>query len=500
VTENDLALDAQSHGEGARYRPQRVTVKPGQPSRRYRNGTERLAARGMEPERGYGWLGAVIPVDARRFRVADPDLASALSEAGADLVGSSADVEIASARELRGDAALSIAVLGHPPHAERPFPVRVVRRVANSLLVRLEARRVRGAIRRLGYETVIVFVWDLHHSLHQLPIRSGRSRFSLAEYLPERALVVGRGAGQGRTLLDASLAEASQATGLALEPAPPSIRSGGLLIVDATEGILRVAVGPGAWQLRKQRAALTALRASGPPPLIAERVPWELANGRCGLADWSVERRLIGSRAKPPVSGDLLVDCVDFLVALHSLPPANAQRSTLLEQVEAVVRAVPPTEAQKVRALAERLEANLADVPRGFAHGDFFHGNLLVDGERLVGVVDWEPAGPGRLPLLDLLHLRLASGQELGDLDWGPRLARQLLPWARAGGDDVVQGYCQRVGFSLDPQRLEALVMAYWLDYVSYQLRAHEHRLAQPLWLDRSISHVLRVVDESAHM
>jgi aminoglycoside phosphotransferase (APT) family kinase protein len=453
----------------------------------------------VEPERGYGWLSAVIPVDARRFRVADPDLASALSEAGADLVDSAADVEIASAQELRGDAALSIAVLGRPPRAERPFPVRVVRRLANSLRVRLEARRVRGAILRLGYETVLVFVWDLHHSLHHLPIRSGGSRFGLAEYLPERALVVGRGAGQARTLLDAALAEASQATGLPLQADPPSIRSG-LLIVDATEGILRVAVGPGAWQLRKQRAALAALRAFAAPPLVAERVPWELADGRCGLADWSLERRLPGSRAKPPVSGDLLADCVDFLVALHSLPPADAYRSTLLEQVEVVARAATPKEAQKVRTLAERLEANLADVPRGFAHGDFFHGNLLVEGGRLVGVVDWEAAGPGRLPLLDLLHLRLASAQELGELDWGPRLVQQLLPWARAGGDDVARSYCQRVGFSLDPKRLEALVMAYWLDYVSYQLRTHAHRVAQPLWLDRSISHVLRAVVESAHM
>lgn len=448
----------------------------------------------MEPERGYGWLGAVIPADAWRFQVADAALAAVLSDAGAQLVRAEPDVEIAPVRELRGDAALSIAVLGRPARAGRPFLVRVVRRLANSLRVRLGARRARRIVRRLGYSTVRILMWD-HEMVLRTATRGGAfSRSRLIEYLPQRALVIAGGPRHARTLLDEALAEASRATGLALEASPPSVR-GELMIIDTKGGVLRIAVGPGRRQIRNQCAALATLRATHPPALVADRLPWELASGMCGIADWSLESRLPGTRPGPPVSGRLLADCMDFLVALHSACPSDAGGNTLLEQAEVVVDACPPEQAQVVRALAERLEAALANLPRGFGHGDFFHGNLLADRGTLVGVVDWDAAGPGRLPLLDLLHVRHAT-HALADVDWGPRLVQRLLPWARAGGDDVARSYCQRLGFSLDPKRLEALALAYWLDYISSQLRSHAHRLAQPRWLERNISLVLRVVGQ----
>jgi aminoglycoside phosphotransferase (APT) family kinase protein len=454
--------------------------------------SNRLAAGGVEPERGYGWLGAVIPADARRFRVTDPALAAALSDAGAELTEVAPDVEIAPVGELHGDAPVSIAVLGRPRRSGRSFPIRAGRRLISSVRVRFAVGRACRAVRRLGYSSVLVLTWDYHQTLRNQATRAGtRSRHPLPEYLPERALVVGQRAPQTRLLLDAVLVEAGRAIGVPLQADPPSIRTG-LLIANAKQGMLRVAIGFGSRQIRNQRAALATLQAFGAPPLVAERVPWQLAGGRCGLAEWSLERRLPGSRAKHPVSGPLLTDCVDFLVALHSLPAADAQRSTLLEQAEIVARATPPEDAQTLQALAERLEADLADVPRGFAHGDFFHGNLLVEGGRLLGVVDWDAAGVGRLPLLDLLHLRHAT-HAVPEVDWGPRLVQQLLPWARAGGDEVARDYCQRLGFSLHQKRLEALTFAYWLDRVSSQLRSQVHRLAQPVWLERNISLVLRV-------
>jgi hypothetical protein len=56
------------------------------------------------PESGYGWLSAVIPADARRFRVADPALAGVLRDTGAEATDVMPDVEIAPVRQLGGDA------------------------------------------------------------------------------------------------------------------------------------------------------------------------------------------------------------------------------------------------------------------------------------------------------------------------------------------------------------------------------------------------------------
>ncbi len=454
-----------------------------------------VTVEGKDPESGYGWLAAVLPAHARRFRVADPALAEVLGDAGAELIDVEPDVEIAGVGQLRGDAPVSIAVLGRPGSGERSFAVRAARRLVSSVRVRLAARYARRAVHRLGYSTVLVFTWDQQQRLrNQATRRRTRSRVPLREYFPRRALIVGQRTPRGGSLLDAVLADANDLARVSLQADAPSIRTG-VLIADAEQGILRVALGSGSRQIRNQRAALTALRASGAPELVADRVPWVLASGRCGLADWSLERRLRGSPATPSVTGRLLVDCVDFLVALHSARSAETPRSTLLEQVEIIVPAARREEARVLQALAEQLEATLADVPRGFVHGDFFHGNLLTEDGRLVGVIDWDAAGPGRLPLIDLLHLRHAT-HAVAERDWGPRLVDELLPWAVAGGDDIAQGYCERLGFSLDRRQLEAVVLAYWLDRLSSQLRSHAHRLAEPVWLARNISLVLSAVTE----
>jgi hypothetical protein len=49
-------------------------------------------------------------------------------------------------------------------------------------------------------------------------------------------------------------------------------------------------------------------------------------------------------------------------------------------------------------------------LPRTAVHGDFTLGNLLFTGDRLTGVVDWERATPGGLPVLDVLKLAASYG------------------------------------------------------------------------------------------
>ena len=449
-----------------------------------------------QPERGYGWLAAVIPAEARRFRISDPKLAALLNDVGAELIDVRPDVEIAPARQLRGDAAVSIAVLGRPARGGRSFAMRAVWRLAMSARARVEARRARRTVARLGFGTVEVLGWDHQRTLRHPSAKSGSRRLPVAEYFPRRALVIGRRSMKLPTLLDAVLAEAGAAVGRSLRARSTMIRSG-LLVVDTGGGILRVAVGPGSWQIEKQREALAALEIAGSPPIVAERIPWEISSGRCGLADWSLERTLSGKQPRRPVTGPLLADCLDFLVALHRTGRSPRRDGLLLGQAELIAEAWP-REQSRIRALAERLETVLADVPRGFAHGDFFHGNLLAEEERLVGVADWDAAGPGRLPLLDLLHLRLTSARELGDIDWGPEFARKLLPEIRAGGDSAVHAYCSRIGLDPQPGLLEALASAYWLDYVSYRLGTHPHQLSEPRWAERTIGFVVQSLEPTS--
>jgi aminoglycoside phosphotransferase (APT) family kinase protein len=78
--------------------------------------------------------------------------------------------------------------------------------------------------------------------------------------------------------------------------------------------------------------------------------------------------------------------------------------------------------ARSLGALADRLGTSLhgLTLTASWVHGDFWPGNLLVGADgALSGIVDWDAAASGGLPLHDVLHLllyprRLARRAELG--------------------------------------------------------------------------------------
>jgi hypothetical protein len=434
----------------------------------------------------HGWLPAVVPATAGRVRATDPELAATLADAGAELVVTEPELEIArSGAELRGDAELAIVAIVGPESRAGPRAVRAARRAAHSLRARIEAARARRALRARGYADTDVLYWDL----------PGRVRLpGLTENgpkLPRYALVVGRRGPASPSAIESALADAGVD-----RPSWASTRAG-LVVLAVDGGLLRVAIGPTRAEIDNGVAALEALRRAGPPPEVAERVPWPVARGRVGLADWSLERMLSGANPARSVPEPLFGECLEFLVALGRLRGGDDRAHSLSELVATVEEVCRPQSAHRLRALSVRLEERLDEVPRCFAHGDFFAGNLLATENRLTGVVDWDAAGPGRLPVLDLFHLQLTRSGAFGDAEWGRVLLERLLPAARAGGDEPTRRYCSEIGLEADPTLLETLVLAYWLDYVAYQLRAHPVRRAQPAWIEGNVELVLSSATET---
>jgi aminoglycoside phosphotransferase (APT) family kinase protein len=442
----------------------------------------------------HGWLPAVFPVDARRVRVEDSDLATTLVDSGAELVDDRPDVEIGPVERLRGDATQAIVSLGMPLLAGKFRFLRAGKRLLASLQLRRRAGRARREVRRLGYAEALVIGWDLEHAL-RVPGHVASKRLRMVERVPMQAIVLGRQRQDAPTVLDASLAGARASAESTLRAKSPVVRAVGLIVVGEAE-VLRVAMGPAGLQLDDQRRALEALRAAGPPPEVAERVPWPVAHGRAGLGSWSLETRVPGTATSAMPAGPLLADCVEFLVALHgAAAPAGGDGQSLARDAEIFETVSSSPRTRELRSLAERLERELADLPRGFGHGDFWGGNLLSDGERLVGVVDWAAAGPGRLPLLDLLHLHVSAKRWLTNSQLGPVLIEDFLPWARngGGGGDDLREYCRRLGLELTTRELEALVVAYWLDHVAYELRTYSDR-TRSSWVDANVTAVLDAV------
>jgi CelD/BcsL family acetyltransferase involved in cellulose biosynthesis len=95
---------------------------------------------------------------------------------------------------------------------------------------------------------------------------------------------------------------------------------------------------------------------------------------------------------------------------------------------------------------------------------------VLARNGALTGVVDWPGGGPGRLPLLDLLHLKVSAVRELTGQALGEAIVNELLPPSRLSEDVRVRAYLERIGLSASDQQLEALVGAYWLQAVAHEV------------------------------
>lgn len=446
---------------------------------------------------GDQWLSLVVPAEARRFEVSSPTLSATLADAGAELVEHGAEVQIVDlgmACVTSADVAI-VEIAPRTCEAHDRSLARFAYRAAASLGSGVKAHRTAGSLARRGYH-VAQLRWDLAHALptEVAGLRGIAARRRLAEHLPRRAVVVGRREPDLEpSALGAVIARARTAVA-SFEPRAAWIRSG-FVLVTTEQSVLRAAMGPARRQLVGNDRALRILHEAGADPRVTRLLPAVVASGREGLADWALESRMPGERVNiGPLDSRLSAGIVDFLVTLFETPGADDPRRSFAWAGETLALVCRADLIDRARALARRLDAALADVPRGFAHGDFFGGNLLARGGELTGVIDWDSGGPGRLPLTDLLHFRLHAEDPPTDVHWGRAVVERLLPWAEVGGDAQATAYLKRVGLPVADARVHVeLVLAYWLERAAYQLSTHPIRHRQPHWIAANVDDVLEV-------
>jgi aminoglycoside phosphotransferase (APT) family kinase protein len=193
-----------------------------------------------------------------------------------------------------------------------------------------------------------------------------------------------------------------------------------------------------------QRRALQAVAGSAVP---APELLWfdDEADGPVGrpfLVMSRLEGRVpVGWGELPEGERHALAEqAIDALVELHRLDAAPLGAPvTPADDLDRLVRRlerVGPV-PEVVRAALAWLEARVP--PAGdvaIVHGDYRMGNLVVDGGRLAGVLDWELA---------------EAGDPLVDLDWC------FIPvWDLPGLDEapLVERYRRASGRSVEPERL----------------------------------------------
>jgi glycosyltransferase involved in cell wall biosynthesis len=456
----------------------------------------------------YGWSWAVLPPSARVVDAGgDAGLERLVGEAGLATRDGTADAVLLSATAAGRRGTLRAAACTLAPHgvvgavagcpAELPTgpvarPVRAAQLLASPLqaaAARARAARIARALGAGGLQTTVLASGDPRGS-HALGPGWWRGR----RRAPVRWIVIGARDRRPASTIEAVVNAAGARVGTPLTAASTVVLESGKLRVDlaAPDGrrryVVRMAALPARAELDRSLQALEALAATDAGPRIRERIAWPLATGETGVVRWSLEPHLAGGNPRR-VDDRLWRDALGFLVELHCLQRDGSTAGvSAAAEADRLARAIGerlgPGAGVAVGRIARRVGELLADVPLGFAHGDFWNENLLVHGGRLSTVLDWDWASPRGLPVLDLMDLVTLSARRTRHMPLGRRFLDVLWPLGRGGGDRRIREYCAATGVRLAGGALEALAIAYWLDRLARDLRPFAERAGQPRWLD----------------
>jgi len=274
-----------------------------------------------------------------------------------------------------------------------------------------------------------------------------------------------------RALLEQVLGDAGATVGSGLAVgADGAVRA--RVVRDGTPGLLRMGLTETAADPSWAAAGLAALRAQG-----CARVPEALASGRSGEVTWLVEELLPGRRPVRLTPG--LVDQVaSFVAAL----PASDGAPGLRDDAAVIAAGAPGSAAAVLRAADAVAASEPARLPR-LGHGDLWSGNVLADGDRLTGVIDWDAWSPAAVPGVDLLHLlgteqRIRTRSALGEV-WLRR------PWDDPDFIRTARRHWPDWGGDAEARRMVGT--AWWLGQLAADMRRSPALAADTRWLARNV-------------
>ena len=422
-------------------------------------------------------LAAVLPAGTAAVRIAEGVATSVAGEPSSDTV-------VCAGADDVGSAQTAIVILDADAGGlDTGAGGRLAVRVRDHAAMRLRAGRTRRQVAARGFATTVI-PWDRGQVAHlPAPARS-TTGLRAAERLPRRAVVVGhRATRDDPTILAASVAASGFRAAAAGEGLPwPLVRSGTLVAL-GDEVVLRVGIGAGRARLRRAHEVLERLSVSFDRP---ELLPEIVGDGHAGLGEWTTERRLRGARSPAELAPRVADDVLDVLAALHAAgKTAPADATDAGEAIASTLGA--GSRADDVLLVAKEIDEELQGLPGALGHGDFWHGNLLLDGDRLAGVIDWDAGGDGRLPFADALHLVVTARVPRGSVGWGVEVARELT----AAPSPLVRRHAEAVRIPVDGAMHRALVGAYWLERLATQLSTYADRVVRPRWLATNVDPVL---------
>ncbi len=239
-------------------------------------------------------------------------------------------------------------------------------------------------------------------------------------------------------------------------------------------------------------------------------LPEQIAAGVAGGQPYTIEKRLAGIDGRlalenPAIREPLLFDAVEVISTLHMATAslATLDRTALdrwiaapLERIAWVTGRLPGGRRYQdgIRALASSLEGALIGrtLALSWIHGDFVPGNFLASTatNALSGIVDWELARSGELPLLDIYQLIFATRRETQGVEFGGLVAQALdgQPFSNFEKRLIALNQEYLPG---DPVEPRAMLLLFWLRHVGANLTKSSRYDRHWLWIYRNLLPVL---------
>lgn len=188
--------------------------------------------------------------------------------------------------------------------------------------------------------------------------------------------------------------------------------------------VVRIARQPMPWFTDEEHVMAQARAAGVPTP---EVLGVEHVEHDGELLSFSIQRLLLG-RSLDELAGQLpasdveslVMDGGELLARVHSVVPGRGIRHELQPPDERFVARVARVVDQEFGATAAAVVERGADLLReqvmtrpapslALAHGDWMPKHLLIDAGAIIGVIDWELAGPAA-PAFDLGRWEVSAG------------------------------------------------------------------------------------------
>lgn len=248
------------------------------------------------------------------------------------------------------------------------------------------------------------------------------------------------------------------------------------------------------WQVQRPRVLLTGMLPDGAEFSIESGMPGQVAQNL-----WT------SAMSRPRV----LAAALAAIGPLHSLTSCTtvveeAHLARWIDQpvthIAQVIGQGGPVAGRKasLQLLREKLREALAGraLTTSWIHGDYWPGNIFVGAAQgdVSGIIDWDRAQPGELPLHDVISMLVAARMAERSQDTGQVVANLLCERRWTPGEraclDAIPG-------SNAPMPDPIALFLYWLRHISYTLLQSDRFAQHHIWMRRNVFPVIDCIRET---